>query len=70
MSCDGQGHMLVNWQGHFVFSKFKILLLLKINIIGILLQCNMKQMLKYLNLIFMNNYPQLPSRTFQQWLVS
>lgn len=21
----------------------------------------------YLNLIFMNNYPQLPSRTFQQW---
>lgn len=46
MSCDGQGHMLVNWQGHFVFSKFKILLLLKINIIGILLQCNMKQMLK------------------------
>lgn len=46
MSCDGQGHMLVSWQGHFVFFKFKILLLLKINIIGILLQCNMKQMLR------------------------
>lgn len=56
MSCDGQGHMLVNWQGHFVFSKFKILLLLKINIIGILLQCNMKQMLHiqvYLNEIYL-----------------